>query len=357
VGSDRSEDSRSRQPRHPPERATSLADYVLAIAPAIPDLLVPGPALARIVATARGLPPCAVAAFERPLGVAEPTVDFAVYLPRTEQAFRVLAEGEPDVLPRALLSAAGDGGPLVGLADRFWLEFDTGREVPTPSVFFSPAADLPLGDTVTAAITALTGGRLDAGLRSALDRYAALVAPARIFQVGAMLARPDAGLRLCTSRLGPHGLRRVLAAFGWSGDPECLMASYLPLLRGFPEVSVAVDLTRTGIGSRVGLELPLYVAGEDQQRAAWSPALEALQAAGYCSAEERAALLAWIGCTTPGSGPWPQNLAGVGAVMAWAQPCFERGLHHVKLVVDDDRFVGAKAYFGFAQSWTVRGET
>ncbi len=334
----------------------TLADYVLAVAPAISPLLVPPPELARVVAAARRLPPCTVAAFERPLGTAQPAVDFAVYVPRAEQAFQVLAEGAPDVLPRALLAAARDGGPLAELADRFWLEFDTSRSEPAPSVFFSPASHRPLGETVSAAIAALTGDPLDTALQRELDRFAAAVAPARIFQVGAMLARPGSGLRLCTSRLGPSGLRRALATFGWSGDPERLMATYLPLRHVLPEVSIAVDLTPEGIGSRVGLELPLYIAGEHAQRATWGPALAGLEAAGYCSADERAALLSWIGRSAQPSEPWPANLDGLGAVMAWAEPCFERGLHHVKLVVDEDQFAGAKAYFGFVQGWTVRGE-
>ena len=333
----------------------TLADYVLAVAPAISPLLVPGPSLARVVAAARRLPPCTVAAFERRLGVAQPAVDFAVYVPRAEQAFQVLAEGAPDVLPRGLLAAARDGGPLAGLADRFWLEFDTSRDEPAPSVFFSPAIGRPLGETVSAAIAALTGRRLEAALERALDRYAAAVAPARIFQVGAMLARPGRGLRLCTSRLGPSGLRRALAALGWRGDPECLMAAYLPVRHSLPEVSVAVDLSAEGIGPRVGLELPLYIAGEHAQRANWEPALTDLEAAGYCSADERTTLLTWIGRSTPASAPWPANLDGLAAVMAWAEPCFERGIHHVKLLVEDDQFAGAKAYFGFVQSWTARG--
>jgi hypothetical protein len=106
----------------------------------------------------------------------------------------------------------------------------------------------------------------------------------------------------------------------------------------------------------VGLELPRWVAGERAQRAAWTPALEHLEAAGCCTADERQALLAWIGRSVAGEGPWPPGLQGIDVVMNWAQPCFERGLHHVKLVVDHDRFAGAKAYFGLVQSWAPRSD-
>ena len=338
----------------PPVReAPSVADYLLAVAPALPDSLVPAPALARVVETARRLPPCTVAAFERPLGGGETPVDFSVYVPRAEQAFHVLASGTGR--PGMLLAAAREGGPLAEAADHFWLEFDSGSRGGTEAnVFFSPAADR-VGECVSVVVAALTARPLDKGLALALDRYAAAVAPGRIFQVGVMLARPETGLRLCTSRLGPTQLRRALRAFEWPGDPEILMAAYLPVRHGFPEVSVAVDLGPRGIGRRVGLELPLYVAGSAAQRRAWTSALESLEVAGYCTAEERHALLAWIGRSLPGDGPWPRSLKGVGVVVGWAQPCFVRALHHVKLIVDDDRFVGAKAYFGLVQGWAPQG--
>ncbi len=334
----------------------SLADYLLAVAPALPASLVPEPALARVIAAARRLPPCTVAAFERPLGGGAPAVDLAVYVPRLEQAFRVLAAaGSAAGPPGRLLAAARDGGSLSGAADRFWLEVDTGSgDASVANVFFSPGAGQSLGETAAAVLEALGGEPLDAGLRGALDRYATAVAPARVFQVGAMLARPGAALRVCTSRLAPNALRRTLASFGWDGDPERVMAAYLPVCRGFPTVSVAVDIGPEGIGRRVGLELPRWVASARAQRSAWTPALETLEAAGYCTGDERRALLAWIGRSLPGEGPWPPGLRGIGVVMNWAQPCFERGLHHVKLVVDHDRLAGAKAYFGLVQSWAPR---
>ncbi len=341
----------------PPVReAPSVADYLLAVAPALPDSLVPAPALARVVETARRLPPCTVAAFERPLGGGETPVDFSVYVPRAEQAFHVLASGTGR--PGMLLAAAREGGPLAEAADHFWLEFDSGSRGGTEAnVFFSPAADR-VGECVSVVVAALTARPLDKGLALALDRYAAAVAPGRIFQVGVMLARPETGLRTLHVAAGAYGsFGARCRAFEWPGDPEILMAAYLPVRHGFPEVSVAVDLGPRGIGRRVGLELPRYVPGECRAAARLDSGsgeprggrlLHRRGAARRCCRGSAARCRA--------TGPWPRSLRrDVGVVVGWAQPCFERAIHHVKLIVEDDRFVGAKAYFGLVQGWAPQG--
>lgn len=213
-----------------------------------------------------------------------------------------------------------------------WLEFDVAgppHPVPVPSLFFGSKvihAGFPrhahrwISDD---AVRLLVGRPLTDSLQQALLYcIAALPHNALLFQMGAMLSREPAFVRICVSRLSSSSLLEYLKALGWDGDRvllTTLIAELAPFTSGF---SLNLDLLEGTIGPKIGLECGL---AKDGHAAEWKPFLDYLVAQGLCLPGKREGLLHYLTAENSAYG-------------------IERGLHHIKVVLQGDRPLQAKAY-------------
>ena len=339
----------------------TLGDLFRVVSASASNLL-PESQLDHLLRVADRLPPSSVAGFERSLGGDPITVDFAMHFRMADPCGRTLmarahagqldAIGWPE-LAGLFREISRPRSALAGGIDDVWLEFDTSIGSSRPSLFVSPVDQGALADVVTALATATGYARPDAGMLHSIQRLSDL--PGRVFQIGLLLARSDAAVRMCIHKTGVGGMARILETLG--GSRRWLIP---PLERdsitGLAHVAfLAFDLTPTGIRDRIGVELiPRPSPGPDRFES-WRRMLTALHTHGLCNAAEREDLVAFCGETDEDDCPdvWPANLSGFGSLPAGPVPVLNRRLHHVKLSLGATRF-RAKVYFGFVQSWRYR---
>ena len=300
---------------------------------------------------------------------------FEVHLARPEERVDTLVcvkaeTGGRERLMRAVASAGNEGwrrdlgrflndwsNPAELWAARvanIWLEFDLVApqlDQPPPSLFFGNdrliGADEPkvFGESPACQRhparrgTERTGdGRCPRVLRCLPDG-------AVIFQIGQMLARPNAPLRLCIRDLPPDLVGPFLADLGL-GRRRHELEDLLGRLAAFGgDVDLDLDVTDE-IGARIGLEWspppsPEARLDAEAQMFAW------LVEAGLCLPEKAAACRSWtalVHCRRHAE-LWPGPLmAGDGIAERRATSCIARYLHHVKIVAAPGGHREAKAY-------------
>jgi len=339
-----------------PGMPVTAADAVQAAAGYFPSGLIGPPGLARVLAVAREFPVPAAFGFELRLGAAAAAADFFLAYTRGQEESRVLAGLHPRIDlsgrlrshpawqgPRTLLREwlAQENGPWETVRSMTF-EFDTSAGFPggcAPSVFFSMQGVADRLGVVRALAAGSGAERISLG---GLERVFRLpIAAERLFQVGAMLARPSAGLRLCFALDHPETVTEFLSGIGWRGS----LAGVGSLLKrvaawGTP---MALDIdVGAEIGPRVGIECFVPVASLEGTSSAWRGLLDRLAAAGLCLPRERDALQGWFG--------------GHRATLLWLRT-YVRRPSHVKLVYQDGRPLHAKAYVGVweAASCTAQG--
>ena len=344
--------------------AYTLTDLVAAaLAPGVPPALMPG--------LAGDVVPETVGSLD---GAITDFFGFEVHLRRPEPAVDILicvkaATGGRDRLARAVAAGAApwwrdlgrflaDWGdpttPWAARVENIWLEFDLVAPQlpqPAPSLFFGAvrlldASEPDALESLLDASATLRGGPF-APATVALARQILRTLPpgAAVFQVGQMLARPGAPLRLCIRDIPPDTLAPYLAELGYTnGRPELVdLLGRLAGLGGVVEVDL--DLAQT-LGPRVGLEwvpptAPVARLGAE------AGLFDLLVAEELCLPEKAAACRGWLGLAHCRRHPdrWPAALyAGDGEWQRRATSCIARYLHHVKIVSGPEGQREAKAY-------------
>ncbi|MFY9885259.1 MAG: hypothetical protein WBX23_17175 [Candidatus Cybelea sp.] len=223
-----------------------------------------------------------------------------------------------------------------------WLEFDmyTRRNCSEPPNVFVAC------DRESARF--LSTQLLEDPCRSILQSCLA-VCPSDTLQLGMMLARSLAGVRLCALSLCAESVLAFLKAIAWPGDQRALEASigsYADLCDGF---GVHVDV-RDAVSPKLGLEL-LYngTAAQHQpdRERRWSELLMRLVSDHLCFESERGALLAWAS-VRQFEAPLIERLiaAAVESQEQLLHGTLRRGLQHIKLSLGGAGRVSAKAYYG-----------
>lgn len=319
----------------------------------IPDALVPPEALAAVSHTASALP----AALTRELYLearlgAPGAVDLVVHV---EAEGRDLLAGVRGPTPRiendALWAArlrrfcrawAEPASPLNRDVSGLWLEFDVppeGAPAACPGIFVNLgwAADRgasPKAWTATAALALEQAAGVSVGenaWRSMAHCVAALPPDARMLYAGAFPGRGCGAVRLCAQGIPAKAVEPWLRAIGWRGG-----AGEMEMLRGVLDAGgaapgmVHVDVAH-GIGSRIGIELPLERRPQLDGRIAEALLISRLVDMGLCDAGRGDALRGWPGWTRmvlPHQ-LWPSLLV--------------RRVNHVKVVMGDGE-PHAKAY-------------
>jgi hypothetical protein len=351
--------------------STPLASHLrVALDPGLPPALVGAGTRAQLEELTAVLPAALTDFFglEVRLGEEEPRADFLLCM-RVESGGR-----------EALASALGPGGALAGLADRepvwrrladfaaawtedprlredvdnVWLEFDLPPgSPPLPSIFFGLAHgrrdDAPRAlPVLRAALGALLGDAPAEAAAPALAHVVGCLPPgAGIFQVGAMLARPDRGLRLCVRGLHDGAaLGAFLREAGWTGDVDRLVATAISALAACDTIDLDLDLAPGGtLGPVAGLECAWV--GDASARPRHDAFLGALVAQGLCVPAKRDAHAGWWRATHAGQfpGAWPEDLQrALAAEPPGSASLFLRWPYHVKLVCPGGALSSAKSY-------------
>lgn len=241
---------------------------------------------------------------------------------------------------------ADEDSPLHRQIRNIWLEIDTAdivspqqarSVVRSPSIFFGPdwnnvsrAAVAGLIDAFLAELNVFPDCR-DA-LRALID---ALPDGGRVFQIGAMLGRKEAGLRICINQLPAEAIPDWLSTLGAHGNSEPIRRFFDemgPLLSRF---ALGFNLRRHGIEKKIGLEC--YMNPHDLGSSQWAPLLAFLERERLCLASKRKGIMDY-----PGRNHFPvdSNTLDNGIL---SKTVF-RIIHHLKLTVVGERFVEAKAY-------------
>ena len=220
-----------------------------------------------------------------------------------------------------------------------FLEFDAPFAGARPPSLFA-RLDPPIGDgsqqwaaggaVVDEIVALLLGRAIDPATRATLIQVFTTLPPGgRVVDVAAMLPRGAAAVRVFVT-LPRSGLLTYLRGLGYTDGLAALVSLPEALWHGHDHLSLQMDVAES-IGARIGVELNGDASAPTSSRG-WPVILRALRSAGLCSAAREAALLAW-----PGAGP-PRATAG-----AWPRQVV-RVLSHVKLVIQPEQPVEAKAY-------------
>lgn len=256
-------------------------------------------------------------------------------------------------LCRHALSA---GAPLHDAVGSLWLEFDLPRprvapDPLVPGVFFTPAATLPAGThdgedlcmRFAARVFAQVAGTalpesLDSALRACLG---ALPPTAVLSQVGLMLGRPEAALRLVLAFPEVDTIAGYLARLDWPGAPDQVADLLAPLRAIVDRIVLQLDVG-SRVSPRIGLETYFREFSQPRNDPRWAALLGHCVASALCTRDKRDALLAFPGQS--------YHLLALPVVLA-------RGLSHLKLVYQADRPPRAKAYYGFGYRFAAPSVT
>jgi hypothetical protein len=289
--------------------------------------------------------------FETPLHAPAARADILVSAVRARGGAAMLMAAPAHPLWEPVTSLGAALGAEPAQIDDVWLEFDLFGPMPdVPNLFCRPL--YPPGDLgalrarAAFATAALTGAPLPEALLDAVLRCAAaLPERAMIFQIGAMRARPSAGLRLCINQISLDAILSVLGALSYP-DVAGVRALLIRYQRAVGDVALALDLT-PGPGARIGLEC--YFA---PSRTGRSPDellalfLSRLVEDRACRPGKAEALRAYPGVAEiePGTG-WPDALLATRSLLGKDfAGRFHRSVHHIKLVHQPGKPLEAKAY-------------
>jgi hypothetical protein len=364
----------------------TIADYVeAAVTPYVAPDLISLEAMSHIRQIAGRFPGALTDffGFECPLGTVAPAADFLVCAKSSEGGREILA-GErpgreiPDAFRRhpvwrrirAFANEWHDSGsPLFDGVHNIWVEFDIKRSpdpIPAPSVFLGsndlrPPASAnrdempPRCEWLTgAALPLLMGSAVDPAVERQIARCLNLLPPeAFVFQVGVMLARASEIVRLCVRGIRSEQIAPYLESLSWTGSRAALE----DLLTQFGPLTGRIDLdldVADRIMPKIGLE-----CYPQMSRAATAQLLDRLVASGLAVPAKAQGVTAYRGMAHERLTPerWPLELLALSGIFEGRlHSAFVRWLHHVKIVLQPDVPLEAKAYLAVLHRWFSPGE-
>lgn len=350
----------------------SAAAYFRAIQPAIPASLVSADNYARILAVAFQVPgACALGGFyyEFVLGEAAAQADISFLVTPSQAGSGALAARQPVgtwrrdnawfTLQRLASRWNQPDGPLKQEIESIWLEFDIHGDQPyAPSLFFTPvlqpqsrawhmqrlrplfALSRELGEAIS-----------KESLAAALTCLEQLPQQGKLAQIGCMLSRQPAPLRLCL-HLQREAVLEYLEELGVHADlPR--VADILDLFGAYDE-EFFLHLDVLGeVQPKIGLDLNLTPA-QSFPEVQVGKILEELCRRQLCTAAKREALEKLSGYTPMGANliNWPPALRRHCLQSQFGElSYFIRTISHFKVVIEPGRQLVAKAYMAVNHYW------
>lgn len=353
-------ESRAVMERHMLSQADSVGELLEQFRDRIPSALIDGPGWDKLVERGHGLPISLATAgfgFEVPLHDPEPRADLGLALfggshsaAHFEEWSRSrTADPSAAAVVRLLREVGREESALHRVAgDKMLLEYDIDPGLrgapPNPGIFLYPNDDaLPSNPSASQredlgliidAVAEASGWEPDAGEQRQAQRvYQTVPEGTCIGAVGAFPARTR-GLRLAVTGLRTtRDATSFLERIGWPGRPQTVsaLASDLENRGAFAHLALHLDIRADGVGPVLGVSC--YASDEQWVRAAqpWIPLIDRLRERDLTVPEKSSALAdSWSGAETA---------FGRGGMLV-----IVRGIHHIKLVLADDRWEQVKAY-------------
>ena len=346
------------------QEGATMADLLKHFRNRVAPVLVGDPQWERILECAGKLPVTMGAlpfGFELPLHEPGPEADFGASLAsgtRTAAFFRERArtdetDGTAQAITRLFSEMDAEVSPLRDIVGRkLMLEYDIGSagdsEGARPGMFLRPGERPIVGaggqvddvGTVVDALVSCVGWEKNDAERDNVERaYLAQPGDTRLDSFGVFPSR-ERSIRLAVMGFkAGEELRAWLENTGWPGQLSAVDA----VIARFKEranivrTGVNVDVREGGLGPTLGLTLIVKQRYTKDSRywldglTDWDPFLEALGHEEVVVPEKLAELARWVSKPTPLFGK-----AGRYVMM--------RGIHHIKLVLSEERLREAKAY-------------
>ncbi|MCE5285665.1 MAG: hypothetical protein LLG02_07445 [Pelosinus sp.] len=234
------------------------------------------------------------------------------------------------------------------LQDGIWLEFDVHPNLPTvsvPSLFFGILTEGKRGsDIINAVDDALNalGAILPTTQANLLKNILLQLLPeCKFFQIGIMLGRQAAPIRLCTFGMEPKKIPEILQQIGistLSDLPNDLWQKIFCFSNNISSFDIDIGMV---LGKKVGLEMkPAVPASVRNQHAdmKFREYLSLLKNNNLCSPDKGAAVLNWLGATN--------FIAELHDHRIGEIPVF-RTISHIKIDFEQFQSPRAKAYLEY----------
>jgi len=357
--------------------ADSLAEILQQLRGRISPALIDDTWWKLVLRCARELP-AAIAAFpfgfEIPLHEPEAKADFGV---------SVLGRTEPAAFYKQLGQSADAGSPAAALAwlvremesddaaiheivsRKMMLEYDIASALrgtqPEPGIFIRPSARPLVGgderdediNTVLDAIAAGAGWQVESGeRRHTVQVYRALKDDSTWLESFGAFPSRERAIRLAVGGFRTlSDIQEFLERSGWSGQTASMAEAVEPFQKknAFACVTAHLDVTADGLGPTLGLSFMPKVRVEsdpnywiDDPRM-WVPFLDCLRQIDFLVPSKLSALDDWS------AGAEILHYRSSSLVLMWL-------IHHVKMVIDQDKVEKIKAYPFFLMHPMGKGE-
>jgi hypothetical protein len=234
-----------------------------------------------------------------------------------------------------------------------WFELDVKgqhpeRELPVPGIFigFNPETTIHVvveawGQILADVLTSLTGSPPGQTIRDSFElSVRSLPVGAFVQYIGLMLSRGGGIVRFVIGNLSGAEMPRYLETVGWPGEPGALADTLEGLTTSSGRcLHPGARTLQFDVGGdvlpRIGLEYALDRSVQVDRRVKETAFLQHLVERDLCAPEKRNALLTLPGETVA---PWG-DICHLGHV---------RQIHHVKVALELERPLEAKAYYGRA---------
>ncbi len=289
--------------------------------------------------------------FEFELDQPEPVVDFSTCILKNEMP-ALLDYWQTDEM-RKLLTANDKWQKILGFCSRWnnrgtrlnthvkniWFEFDNiqlSRELPEPCLFFSTRllnpGKLNVNWLFQSALDILMPEKMaDDFIRNVKNCIRALPANGAVFQTGVLLSRNTDGLRLCTT-MAADNYQKYLEKIKWPGSFEYLVPAIQTFGQYADAVFVDIDVGRE-VSAKIGMECCFRNDGDVKRKV--TDFFDLLIELDLCTGKNAKQVMDWINCSGRGE-------------MFFKKKGLERGLSHIKIILNEDNTAAAKAYLSLS---------
>jgi hypothetical protein len=252
-----------------------------------------------------------------------------------------------------------------------WFEFDTAvpSETPVPSIFIhsvplriDSAEDIKKCTwLIQTALPELTGKPTSEKLeKNILNSLQKLPGNAVLFNIGVMLSRADAGVRLVIIRMQPNQIIPYLTSLGWIDENNGLTTLVKELEHVTSRMVLHINITENGVDQKIGFECA-YHPDQYNLETRWTAFFDYLIEKKACLPEKKSLLMDFLGVEQDDATS-EFDLASYQTAVRIQDNDFSaalvRYISHIKVCYKPGHSIEAKAYPGvrlFGQNKTNTG--
>ena len=341
---------------------SSMADYLKMLTPHLRPELVSPEAMSYLQALARVLPPCSKTMLEFRLGGEASQIDLSIFFDR--YSVNLSDKFLIDPVWRDLHYFCQEWVDPTSLLHQnvksIALEFDLDKQpskVPIPCIFLAVNKETvnnarTIIDMVSRLPHYFVSSKLESNIQKCVD---CLPEGAEIVFVGAMLSRPQKGLRAIVGGLPPEEFSDYLKHIGWEQPTNTISTLVSTLSTLVDEIRFLSFDIGDIISPRVGLEF--FFQNQPNCEPRWQVFLDCLVKMGLCSSQKKDAFLELPGVSEKANNSelWPESISWVDRLLGnRVFSVFWRKINHVKIVYCPGKPLEAKGYICFGHGWYDR---